>query len=147
MHKNSLGRKREEIVEQVKNKESSVKDYNSYIPIGNAASKVNLWKGNGFDILYLTSRRKLKEIKEIKNVLNKNNFPAGRLLFRKNQENYSNIIEKEVPDFLVEDDCESISGRSEMSIFHVRPEIRKKIKLIEVKEFGGIDHLKDNLFK
>jgi hypothetical protein len=40
---------------------------------------------------------------------------------------------------LIEDDCESIGGEKEMSITDVRPEIKRKIKSIVVKEFEGID--------
>jgi hypothetical protein len=33
----------------------------------------------------------------------------------------------------------------EMTITNVRPEIKRKIKSVPVKEFGGIDHLPDQL--
>jgi len=32
-----------------------------------------------------------------------------------------------------------------MTITHVKPEIKKKIKSISVKEFGGIDYLPDEI--
>jgi len=44
MHKTAKNRKREEIVEQNRRKEPSVKDYISYIPIKNAVDKMNKWK-------------------------------------------------------------------------------------------------------
>ena len=46
---------------------------------------------------------------------------------------------------VVEDDCESIGEVPEMTVTHVRPEIRRKIKSITVEEFGGIDHLPDDV--
>ncbi len=48
-------------------------------------------------------------------------------------------------DILVEDDCRSIGGADEMTITHVRPEIKTKIKSIVVEEFRGIDNLSDNI--
>lgn len=50
-----------------------------------------------------------------------------------------------LPDILIEDDCESIGGEKEMICPHLKPEIRKKIKCITVKEFGGINHLPDKI--
>ena len=50
-----------------------------------------------------------------------------------------------MPDFLIEDDCESIGGEKEMTITFIKPEIKEKIKSVVVKEFGGIDYLPDNL--
>ena len=52
-----------------------------------------------------------------------------------------------MPNFLVEDDCESIGGINEMVITNVKPEIKKKIKSIPIKEFGGIDYLPDKVSK
>jgi hypothetical protein len=145
MHKNAVGHTRDEIVKQVENKEKSVHDYKSYVPVGNAVKKLQNWKKDGAEILYLTSRRKPKEIRQIEDVLKKFKFPDGRLLFRKKDEDYKDVAERTVPDVLVEDDCESIGGIVEMTITHVRPEIKKKIKSIPIKEFGGIDHLPDKI--
>ena len=145
MHKNAASHSREEIVKQVQDEESSVHDYASYTPIGNAVKKLNRWKKRGAEILYVTSRTKANEIKAIKNVLRKYGFPDGELLFRKKDEQYKDVAERVVPDILIEDDCESIGGKDEMTITHVKPEIKKKIKSIPVKEFGGIDHLPDDI--
>jgi len=145
MHHNGDSKQREEIVKQVINKESPVKEYHRYIPIGNAVEKLKTWKNQDAEILYLTSRRKPEEIEQIKNALKKHSFPEGQLLFRQKDEKYKDVAEKFVPDVLIEDDCESIGGVDEMTITHVKAEIKKKIKSIPVKEFGGIDHLPDNL--
>jgi len=50
-----------------------------------------------------------------------------------------------MPDILIEDDCESIGGESEMTYPHIREDLKQKIKSIVVKEFQGIDHLPDSL--
>ncbi len=145
MHKNAAGHTREEIVRQVKEEERSVHDYKTYIPIGNAANKLQGWKNQGVDILYLTSRRKPEEIQQIRDVLKKYDFPDGQLLFRQDGEEYKDVAEKVTPDILIEDDCESIGGSDEMTITNVDPSVRRRIKSIIVKEFGGIDHLPDDV--
>ena len=118
MHRNAVGRTRDEIVKQVEQKEKSVHDYKSYVPVGNAVKKLQNWKKNGAEILYLTSRRKPEEIKQIQNIINKYEFPDGQFLFRR---------------------------KDEMTITYVKQGIKKKIKSIVVKEFGGIDHLPDKI--
>ena len=145
MHKNAVCHTRDEIVQQVENEEKSVPDYKSYVPVGNAVKKLQNWKNDGAEILYLTSRKKSEEIQQIQNVLKKFKFPDGQLLFRQKDEEYKDVAERIVPDALVEDDCESIGGIDEMTITHVKPEIKKKIKSIPIKEFGGIDHLPDKI--
>ncbi len=60
-------------------------------------------------------------------------------------EEFKDIAERLMPDTIIEDDCESIGGEDQMTYTHIKPELRKRIKLITVKEFGGIDHLPDNI--
>jgi hypothetical protein len=146
MHKNAIGHKREDIVKQVRDgRDSSLYEWKTYVPIGNAAKKLYTWKRQGADVLYLTSRTKSTEIKAITSVLKKHAFPDGELLFRRRGENYQTVIERIMPDVVVEDDCESIGGEDEMTYTHLRPELKKKIKSIVVPEFGGIDHLSDSV--
>lgn len=146
-HKSANGLKRKDIIEQVIDKDKYVKDYASYIPIGNAVKKLKTWKEQGLDILYLTSRIKLGEIRDIKRVLKKYNFPKGKLLYRKGKEKYKDVAERIIPDVLIEDNCESIGGNKEMTIIHVNPKIKKMIKYLIVKEFGGIDRLPNKIAK
>ncbi len=54
---------------------------------------------------------------------------------------YKDIAERVLPDVLIEDDCESIGGKKEMTITDIKPEIRKRVKLVVIKEFEGIDNL------
>ncbi len=110
MHKTAVGHNRKEIVEQVEKEQKSVHDYASYVPVGNAVKKLKDWKNQGAEILYLTSRRKPDEIKQIRNVLKKHGFPDGELIFRQKDEDYKYVAERIIPDVLVEDDCESIGG-------------------------------------
>ena len=145
MHKTAIGHSRDEIVKQVEDEDESIYDYKSYVPIGDAVKKIHSWKTDGAELFYLTSCIKPEEIKDIQNVLKKYNFPEATLLFRKQNEDYKDIVEKLIPDVLIEDDCESIGGINEMTITHIKPLIKKQIKSISIKEFGGIDHLPDNL--
>jgi|SRR3989344_332625 len=148
MHKNAVGHTREKIVKQNKGffwifRDKSVHDYRLYVPIGNAVKKLQNWKKSGAEILYLTSRRKFRELEQIRDVLKKHKFPEGKLLFRQKNQEYRDVAESVMPNVLIEDDCESIGGEKEMTITHIRPELKKRIKSIVVKEFEGVDHLPD----
>ncbi len=145
MHKSAVDHTREEIVKQVEEKEEPVRDYKSYVPVNNAVKKLQNWKEDGAEILYLTSRKKPEEIKQIRTVLKKYDFPDGKLLSRRKDEEYKEVAERVIPDILIEDDCESIGGINEMTITYVEHEIKKKIKSIPIKEFGGIDFLPDKI--
>ena len=145
MHKNADGKSREERVRQVENKDHSVLDYASYIPVGNAVEKLKSWQKQGAEILYLSSHETAEDVEKDKIVLRKYNFPKGQVFYRKNGESYKDIAERIIPDILIEDDCESIGGEKEMTIAFVKPEIRQRIKSIVIKEFGGVDHLSDDL--
>ncbi len=124
----------------------SVYDLVNYIPIGDAVNKILGWKKQGADICYLTSRRIKSEIDAIQQVLKKFNFPnSSNLYFRQQVEDYKDMAEKIMPDVLIEDDCESIGGEAEMTYPHIEPKLKAKIKSIPVKEFGGIDHLPDDI--
>jgi hypothetical protein len=120
--------------------------FKNEIPAGKAVKKLQAWENQGAEIFYLTSRTTPEQISDIRDILKKYNFPDNQnLLFRRRGEEYKDVAEKLMPDILVEDDCESIGGEKEMTYTHIKPEFKKKIKSIMVKEFGGIDHLPDNL--
>jgi len=124
----------------------SVYDFKTHIPIGNAVRKIISWQKQGAVICYLTSRRIKDEIEMIQRVLRKYRFPnfVG-LFYRLKGEDYKDVAEKVLPDILIEDDCESIGGKAEMTYPHIRKDLKPKIRSIVVKEFGGIDHLPDSL--
>lgn len=146
MHPSGKNLPREQIVEQVKNNDETIHKYINYIPIGNAVQKLTSWYTLGAEIYYLTSRKTLDEINQIQHVLIRYKFPSGMLLWRKEGEEYKDVAENLMPDILVEDDCESIGGLNEMTYTHIKDDIKQKIKLVAVREFGGIDHLADDVF-
>jgi len=146
MRPSAKGLTRKQRVEQSKTKDRSVYDYKNHIPNSNAVEKIANWKKQGAEIFYLTSRTKPEEVEDINHVLRKYKFPDNQnLLFRQQGEEYKDVAESLMPDIIVEDDCESIGGEVEMTYPHIREDLKKKIKVIIVKEFGGIDHLPDNL--
>lgn len=145
MHKNAKGKTREERVKQVLKREKSVQDFVSYIPVGNSVEKLNSWEKQGAEIIYLSSHEKAGDLEKDKLVLKKYNFPEGQILYRQSEESYKDIAEKIIPDILIEDDCESIGGKKEMTITFINPDIKRRIKSIVVKEFSGIDDLPDKL--
>ena len=148
MHKSLKGLTREQRIEKSKSRQRPLPAdfFKDDIPSGNAVKKLWLWKKQGAEIYYLTSRTTPKQITDIKNVLKKYNFPDNHhLLFRKKGEEYKDVAERLMPDILIEDDCESIGGAKEMTYPHINSKLKKQIKPIIVKEFGGIDHLLDEL--
>jgi hypothetical protein len=145
MHKSALGCTREERVRQGVEREESIEDYASYVPIGNAVKKLQAWKSQGAEIFYLSSHETAEDFEEDRFVLKKYGFPAGQTFFRQHEETYADIAEKIMPDILIEDDCESIGGEKEMTYPHIKQEFKDKIRSIVVKEFGGIGHLPDNI--
>src|SRR3989338_4009957 len=147
MHKSAEGKSREERVRQVKSKDPSVLDYASYIPVGNSVEKLKSWQEQGAEILYLSSHETAEDVEKDRLVLEKYDFPKGQIFYRQNGESYKDIAEKIIPNVEIEDYCESIGGENEMTITFVKPEIKRRIKSIVVKEFGGIDHLPDEISK
>lgn len=156
MHKSAVGKTREEIIGQVKAQGESVRDFGSYVPIGNAVEKLNNWAKHGAEIFYLSALTEDKKargdeivgkdgLKVDQEILGRYGFPKGKIYHRQKGESYAQIAEKIMPDVLIEDDCESIGGAKEMTITFIKPEIKRQIKSIAVKEFGGIDHLPDDL--
>jgi len=142
-HASWIGLSREEIVKRVKT--GDVPGYAGTMPIGNAVEKLRAWQRQGALISYLTSRRDPEEVEQVRRVLQQYDLPQGELLFRRPGEEYGDAAERGMPDILIEDDCESIGGEVEMTYPHIRPELKAGIRSIVVKEFGGIDHLPDDI--
>lgn len=115
--------------------------HSSYVPIGASVERLKAWEQQGAEILYITSRKKEKQVGEIKKLLLKYDFPGEYLYYRGTGKKYKDIVEEVVPDVLIEDDCRSIGGSWQMCITYVKPEIKVKIKSIVVKEFKGIGDL------
>src|SRR3989344_7064987 len=94
IHKSAAGRSREEIIKQVKNEDLSIRDFGSYMPIGNAVAKLRKWVEQGAEIFYLsalTANKKArgdeiigrKGLLEEKKLLKQYGFPKGKVYHRK----------------------------------------------------------------
>ena len=143
MHQSGANCSRDERVKQSERRDTSVLDYENYIPIGDAVKKVREWQKQGYQIAYLSSHEDAKDVEKDRTVLERYDFPKAEIYYRKNGESYAQVAEKIMPDILIEDDCESIGGAEEMTITHIKREIKKNIKSIFVKEFEGVDNLPD----
>jgi len=143
-HQNWIGLEREETVRRARvGIDIDLTYFRASVPIGNSVGKIRKWADQGAEIVYLTSRRKWEEIAAIQSVLDAFGFPKGNLLFRTGSESYGDVASRERPDILVEDDCESIGGESEMTFPHMSPAVKPLVKSIVVKEFLGVDGLPD----
>ncbi|GAG23141.1 unnamed protein product [marine sediment metagenome] len=145
MQKTGLGRTRGERVQQVMDREESVCDFASYIPIDDAVVKLRKWQEQGADIFYVTFRQKAEDVEVDKSVLAKHGFPDGLVLFRHQGEGYRDLAEKLKPDVLIEDDCQSIGGNKQTISAQLTSDVQRSIRAITVREFEGIDHLADDL--
>ena len=145
MHPSGAGRTREERVCQVLDDDESVYDFAAYVPVGTAVQKLRVWNNQGAEIVYLSSHRNFEDIEKDLAVLRKHAFPQGPVYFRQEDESYGAVVARVLPDVLIEDDCESIGGIEEMTYPQIEPDVRVGIKSFVVKEFGGIDHLPDDV--
>ena len=158
MHKNAEGKTRSEIVRQIAEEENSVRDFKNYIPIGRASEKLQKWLSQGAQICYLSALTENKKARgdEIvgregleadKIVLERYSFPIGEIYHRESGEEYKDVAKRisPLPDIMIEDDCESIGGKKEMTYYSLDKSLQEKINLIEVKEFLGIDYLPDRI--
>ena len=102
---------------------------------------------HGTTIMHKNAFGKTREeyVKKDKFVLKKYGFPDGQVFYCKEGKDWQNVIEKAKPDIIIEDDCESIGGESEMTYPNLKPKLKAKIKSIVVKEFSGIDHFPDDI--
>ncbi len=117
----------------------------SYVPIKSCIHILKAWEKQGAGIFYITSRKKIKQVNTIKNILLNYGFPGHSLYYREKGQKYKDLVEEVHPDVLVEDDCKSIGGKWQMSITYVKHELKETIKSIVVKEFKGINHLPEQL--
>ncbi|MFX1371520.1 MAG: hypothetical protein ACFFCE_06630 [Promethearchaeota archaeon] len=139
MHRNALGLSRIQIVQQViEDNDHSISDFASYIPIGKVIKKLTSWKNQGAEISYLSSHLTLENVKRDEIVLKKCNFPKGTIFYRQKEEDWNVQIEKAKPDIIIEDDCESIGGKHQMTFPNLKPELQSKIISIVIKEFGEL---------
>ncbi len=145
MHQAALGKTRDERVQQVIAGAESVRDFASYVPVDGAVQKLDAWRQQGAEIVYLSSHTHEADVEKDRLVLQQYGFPDGPIYYRQSGETYADVATRISPDVLIEDDCESIGGEPEMTYPHLKPQLRLRIKSIVVKEFQGIDHLPDDL--
>lgn len=144
MHRAAFGKSKQERIAQIHEKEKSVADFTNYIPINNSYTKLENWQNQGVEIAYLSSNKEQKDLEKDKVVLKRYAFPQGPLYAREKDETYADVVERVMPDVLIEDDCESIGGKKAMVYPNLKKDLQKKITSIVVKEFEGIDHLPDD---
>ena len=132
---------------QVLDGDESLYDFAAYLPVGEAVQKLRAWRGQGAEIVYLSSHMGFEDVEKDLIVLRMHVFPQGPVYFRQGDEGYGAVIARVLPDVLIEDDCESIGGIAQMTYPQIEPDIRARIKSIVVKEFGGIDHLPDDILE
>ena len=97
MHRSAVGRTREERVQQVQQGEASVRDFASYVPIGNAANKLHAWRMQGANLIYLSSHKRPEHVELDQIVLTTYDFPAGQVVFRSPGESYQDMAERGLP--------------------------------------------------
>lgn len=141
MHASAAGKSREERVRQVKLGQN-LGGIASYIPVGNAVLKLQSWQQQGAEIIYLSPGR---QIEQTLAVLAAHHFPEGPVAHRRPGETWQDVVARIQPDILIEDDCESIGGEPKMTFPQLQPGLQASTTSIVVKEFGGIDHLPDDL--
>lgn len=112
-----------------------------YVPIGNAVKIINDLYNKGNEI-YLCSYVRKNRYKFIKSVADYYKINYTEILCRDKKERYSDLVEKVMPDILIEDDCKSIGGEKQCCITNVKENIKRNIKSIIVEEFKGIDNIK-----
>lgn len=145
MHSAGFGKSTRERIKQSEEGDPSVLRYSEYIPIEKSNEKIRRWQKQGAEIVYLSSNRDKKEIDNDLITLKRHNFPDGKIYYRQSSESYADVAERVIPDVLIEDDCESIGGKSEMTYPYISEDKKKIIKSIIVKEFSGIDNLPDDI--
>lgn len=145
MHAAARGSSRSERVRQSKERLPSVRDVGSYVPVGDAPSKLRRWSDQGATILYLSSHRRSEDVALDERVLRGHGFPPGEVLYRRPTEAYADTVVRARPDVLIEDDCESIGGAPQMASTYLEEATRARVRVHVVPEFGGIDHLPDTV--
>src|SRR3990170_382341 len=111
MHKNGLGKTREERIKQViDGRDESLRDFCSYVPVEGIVQKLVKWQANGAEISYISSHRNPDDVAKDEAVLKCYGFPEGAVFFRRTGEGYGDVAKRVQPDIIVEDDCESLGA-------------------------------------
>lgn len=143
MHRAAAGVPREERVRQSAARDRSVTDFGSYLPAEAAVDRALAWQRHGAGICYLSSHRDEADVDLDRAVLRAHGFPAGPVFFRALGETYADVARRAAADVLVEDDCQSMGGRSQTTAAQLGP-ATASINCVVVPEFGGLAHLPDD---
>jgi hypothetical protein len=143
MHRTAVGRPRAERVRQSVQRDRAVLDFASYVPTEAAVEKVRTWQGHGAVISYLSSHQEAADVELDRAVLTAHGFPAGTVFSRGPGESYADVARRTGADVLVEDDCESIGGRSRTTAAGLAATPGRAVTSVIVPEFGGLAHLPD----
>ncbi len=146
MHSAALQVDRRERIRQVLDRDPSVRELDAYVPAEGVVEKLRCWSDQGAEIVYLSSHRKPENVAVDAEVVRAHGFPPGRILSRSPGQTYGELIVRELPDMLIEDDCESI-GAAEIAYSQIPSERRGDIRSVVVPEMGGFDHLPTSLTK
>jgi hypothetical protein len=88
MHQSAKELPREKRVRQVLSRDESIFDYASYVPIGNTVEKLRSWRGQGAEIVYLSSHKYSNDVEKDRAVLDAYGFPGGPIFHRQEREEY-----------------------------------------------------------
>ena len=141
MHRTAAGRPRAERVRQSRQRDQSVLDFASYVPTEAAVEKVRSWRRHGATVSYLSSHQDAADVDLDHAVLTAHGFPAGTVLSRDPGESYADVSRRAGADIVVEDDCESIGGRSQTIAAGLAAAPGRAVTSVIVPEFGGLAHL------
>jgi len=161
MHKSGENKTPAERRKQVLDEnDGSIADFANYIPIDKANEVLSEWKAGGVEIVYMSPHKNEADLNKDKQVLQRYNFPQGKVVHRSFFRGYRKIVKMELPDVIIEDDCESIGAmikerytflpdtvvgllkQKEMIYPCLQKKVKQKIKSIVVEEFSGIGTIK-----
>src|SRR5262249_61151601 len=104
MHPSAVGFSREERVRQSRDRAPWTSTFATYVPIGDAAAKLQRWHDQGAEIAYLSSHLQQEAVATDEAVLRRCGFPTGAVHFRRGGESYGDVAARVRPDVLIEDD-------------------------------------------
>ena len=141
MHAGAVGHTREERVDQAKlGIDPSVRDYATYIATEDTRERLQGWSEQGAEISYLSYHRDAAEVATSAKALETQGFPAGVVLSRGKGESYDDVVQRVVPDILIEDDCRS-TGSHDIAYHQLGPKLRQRVTSVIVPQFGGLGEL------
>jgi hypothetical protein len=129
MHGSAAGVSREERVVQARaGTDPSLRDYGAYVPTEGAIEKLRGWSDQGAEITYLSDHRDPVDVEASAGVVRTYGFPAGSVLYRRDEETFGDLVQQAAPDIFIVDDATATGSHD-------------AVLSILVPEFGGLGHL------